>query len=258
MRTRSTHGLVAAFAAALCLAAASPLFAVHGGPSDGTSHPAVGFVFGQQSDPSVCNSEVIGCQGVLIAPDVFLTSGYCADVFADASEYGYSLTAVWVTFNPDDPLDCSSAIRVKEFHVHPNFDETATEPIDDVGVMILDTPSAITPAGLPGLDENEALARRDGVIVVGYGGLKGDNIRAWIRRSGVAGVVGVDEQTVTSRFALHGVCTGVFDGQGTFVGASNEISGITASFGGPCRRTTTQRVDIQSVRDFLDDFVTLP
>jgi hypothetical protein len=250
-------GVAAAVLASL--AAGSPLFAVRNGAPDARQHPAVGFIFAQQTDPAVCKAEVAGCHGVLIAPDVFLTSGYCAAAFSDPSLSGLNLTAVWVSLNSDNPFDCSTAIKVREFYVHPGFDETARDAANDVGVMILDTPSSAAPATLPTAGGLDSLNRGDLLTVVGYGGVTGQNILEYVRRSGPASLRSSDTETLISRFDNRDQCTAGFEeGAGTFIGSTNELAGLAVLFSGPCRKVVSQRLDTPGVRDFLGSFVTLP
>src|SRR6058998_3877944 len=83
-------------ASAALLFLISPAAAVNFGLSDGNGHPAVGFILGT-TGPAPCGylSQSVGCSGVLIAPDVFLTSGDCSSAFADGLSTGF-IDDVWV------------------------------------------------------------------------------------------------------------------------------------------------------------------
>src|SRR5947209_216813 len=90
---------------------------------DGSAHPSVGNIFAQQSDPNTCQAEVLtSCSATLISPTVAVTSGACAEQLVDNADYGYHLTAIWVSFNGSDLFDCATASRVSSEHFHPSFD----------------------------------------------------------------------------------------------------------------------------------------
>src|SRR4029453_7597586 len=97
-------------AALLCAALAFPAtaFALEGAPLDGNQHPSVGYLFAQQTDPSTCHGEILStCSATLLSSTVLVTTGSCADQFLHPEEYGYTLTAIWISFNPDNSFDCS-------------------------------------------------------------------------------------------------------------------------------------------------------
>src|SRR5512143_3864125 len=97
---------------ALAAFASVPAQAAVAGVPDGNGHPSVGHIFGQLDPGSTCVAQVIAnCVGVLIAPRVVVTTGDCTDAFANATEYGFNLTATWITFNSGNALDCGQAVR---------------------------------------------------------------------------------------------------------------------------------------------------
>jgi hypothetical protein len=87
-RRRNSSVGIAALTAGI-LAGATPALAVLNGALDGNHHPGVGFVFAQQTDPNVCSAEVVStCSATLPSSTVAVPSGGCAEVFADAADYG--------------------------------------------------------------------------------------------------------------------------------------------------------------------------
>ena len=252
--------------AGLLLLSASPLLAVNGGALDSANHPAVGFIYGTLSTDA-CLGQVLGCTGVLVAPTVFLTSAECADSFANAHQYGYDLKAVWVSFNPSSPFDCSGPSTVQQIAVNPAWDPAAADPAGNVGVMILADAAAPAPAGLPAEGRIDGLPITQIYTVVAYGDGNGGPSTSALdleRRSTTAlsRKVDAEQLTLSLRQAVKGSrpCIGQLNEAGpVYVGAGNEIvSLVTSHMRGSCWVADSQRLDVPSVRDFLSGYVALP
>lgn len=121
-----------------------PAHAVTNGDFDDGNHPAVGHVFGTFLDPNGNPFPTTGCTGVLIAEEVFLTSGECASIFEDSLAGGF-LDAAWVTFDPLMPSSTTfnrdKAVPVVAEYVNPAWPGGGTQAADnanDVGVLLLD------------------------------------------------------------------------------------------------------------------------
>jgi len=146
---RSAALVVAALAAAL--AGAEPAGAVVGGSIDNT-RAAVGFVYDQVSDTA--------CSGTLIAPAVVLTAAHC--LVGDPTAANYLVSFDVMPFAT--PLDF---VAVSEVHPQPAFDPgTLTH---DVGVLVLATPSGVTPLPWLDVDPGGVYAAGQGFVASGFG-----------------------------------------------------------------------------------------
>lgn len=112
------------------------------------------------------------CSGTLIHEEVVLTAGHCTASIKSFLDAGL-ITDVGVTFE-QDLSSVTTPLEVLDIITHPDYKKSKSNPYD-VGVLILDSPSSITPAALP--DENllDQLTLRQGkegmnFTVVGYGG----------------------------------------------------------------------------------------
>jgi len=244
------------------IAGGAPALAINNGPLDGNNHPSVGMIFGQQSDPNTCNAEVIGgCTATLISPTVAVSSGACADIFAHPEEYGYILTAVWINFNGDDPVDCSAASRVDSIHVHPSFDETQLDSPTNLGVFVLTAPATVTPATLPAANSQGGHVNGDSFEVVNWGTEAGGSFLSFRRRFSPARFMSSDADFLKLHLTLNGghICLGSVDGGGAFLPASQNLAALISSGdSGNCKVADYLRLDTPAARAFLDDYVTLP
>ncbi len=261
---RNTHHLtvgITVFVLAI-VSGGAPALAITNGPLDGNNHPSVGFIFGQQSDPNTCNAEVAGgCTATLISPTVAVSSGACADIFGHPEEYGYSLTAVWISFNGYDPFDCSAASRVDSIHAHPSFDETQLDSPTNFGVFVLTTPATVTPATLPAANSRGGYVNGDSFEVVNWGTEADMNIFSNRRRFAPATFLTSDADSLKLHLTLNGgeICLENVDGGGAFLPASQNLTALIRVEIGNCKVADYLRLDTPAVRDFLDDFaVTLP
>src|SRR5262245_37733561 len=199
----------------LAIAVASPALALE--TLDGSAHPSVGHIFAQQSDPNTCAGEVIAaCTATLISPTVAVSSGSCAEVFANATNYGYNLTAIWISFNGSDPFDCSTASRVDSIHFHPSFDETNPGTAFDIGVFILTAPAAAIPATLPAAGAQSGLVKKDPFDSVGWAQDSNGNYFTARRRIGPVQFQSGNSDFLTMHITQSGTCAAGWDGGGVF------------------------------------------
>ena len=246
---------------ALATLTALPAGAIVDGVPDGDGHPMVGAVVGEFD-----GVKDWFCSGTLIAPKVFLTAGHCTEVF-DA----YGLEDAWVTFDPVFDADAS-----KFWHgtwiTHPAYSPNTLA--NDVGLIILDKAvKKVTPATLPTLKLLDQM-KRDGTIDdelyknVGYGGtaeftggpptVTYDGIRR-VSYSPYGSLTqgNLHLQSNSNEPDTGGTCFGDSGGP-HFYGDSLLLVSVTSWGDAICRSNDmTQRVDIRSVQDFLDDYVTL-
>lgn len=226
---------------------------------DGSAHPSVGHIFAQQSDPNTCSGEVIAsCSATLISPTVALTTGGCAEVFADATEYGYNLTAIWISFNGSDPFDCATASRVASLHFHPSFNPNNTGTAVDIGVAILTAPAAAIPATLPAAGSQDGLVRGDPFDSVGWAPDSTGNYHTARRRVGPLQFRSRNASFLTMDLTQPGTCATGFDGGAAFYPGSQNLAGLDNGTHKKCTSGTFLRLDTPTSRGFLDDYVTLP
>ncbi|MGH2750089.1 MAG: S1 family peptidase [Actinomycetota bacterium] len=259
------RSIVALVLVAFSLMVVAPATAiVYGEPDDGR-HPYVG-AFVLEIDGEFRRI----CSGSLISTTVFLTAGHCTAAAEDILEPG---EPVFVTF--DDVVRQTSTFHSGTPHTHPEFGSGGNNDPHDIAVIVLDEP--VTTQGLAELPEENLLddmkseLRDQTFTAVGYGTIretrkKGpQNIlpnlerrmalqsfnalnKAWLRLS-------MNEATGDG-----GTCFGDSGGP-HFLGGeeSNLVVSITVTGDAVCKATDdTYRVDTQSARDFLGDFVALP
>jgi len=244
----------------LVLASATPTLALVSGPLDGGAHPSVGHLFAQISDPGMCSAEVFaGCSATLISSTVAVTSGGCAEVLINAADYGYDLTAIWISFNGNDPFDCATASRVQSLHFHPGFDETDPGSPTDIGVVVLAAPATATRANLPAAGSQGANFRGDPLDSVGWAQDDNGNVFTYRRRVGPVDFRATAPEYLFTHLVLKGnTCATGLDGGGLFLPGSQNLAGLDNSAGNGCKNGTFLRLDSAAARDFLEDFVALP
>lgn len=206
------------------------------------------------------------CSGALIAPDVFLTAAHCTE-----SLERRGITDAWVTF--DAAFDATSGNFIHGSYVaHPGYNPNTLA--NDVAVVLLDEEAdGIVPARLPTLRQlshmKAAKLKSTWFTNVGYGGTiefkKHPPLLAYdgVRRYSESLYSGLTKHTL--RLLMNNDATG---GGGTCFGDSGgphflrdtNLLVSTTSWGDAwCRALDqTHRLDIPSVRNFLDDYVALP
>jgi hypothetical protein len=242
---------------------------VYGQP-DGNRHPYVGaLVF--ESDGEMRKI----CSGTLIDSDVYLTAGHCTAALASR---GVAPDDVWVTF--DSVFSQDATFLPGTYHTHPDFGFSGpggrSDP-QDIAVVVLDEPATgLTPARLPGeglLDDLHAAHElmSQTFTAVGYGTIRET------RTGGPQNILPNNERRYALQHALSlqpawltlsmnqargdgGTCFGDSGGPHFLGGAqSNLIVSITVTGDIVCKATdVTYRVDTDSARDFLADFVDVP
>lgn len=250
---------------AILVLAVAPAGAITFGEPDGNRHPNVGLLL---ADFSGDGTPIPECSGTLISPTVFLTAGHCTLPF---SQLG--ITKIWVTFDSEFDPAKSKLIPAAGFATHPGFDPGTL--FNDVGVVILSkpvrgvTPGALPPEGL--LDQMQAAGTLQGqtFVNVGYGataafkGMPPALAFDGVRRFSTSPYGGLTQNwlhLLGNQDATGEGSTCFGDSGGPhFLGDSNLIVSVTSWGDAICRSLDmTQRVDTASVREFLDDFVTLP
>lgn len=260
---RTTLAIVALVA--ILLLAAAPARAITFGEPDGDRHPNVGLLLGDfQGD----GTPVPICSGTLVSPTVVLTAGHCTSVFTDLG-----VTRIWITFDSAFDPATSPLVPVASVVTHPDFDSHTL--FNDVGVALLAYPlqgatvSALPTADLLGQLKDAGALHDTTFVNVGYGvtatfkGGPPTTIFDGVRRLSTSPYGGLTPNWLhllgnNDATGQGGTCSGDSGGP-RFLGNSNLIVGVTSWGDGQCRSLNmAQRVDIPSVREFLDDYLTLP
>ena len=235
------------------------------GQPDGNGHPNVGAMIVLEPDGSMW----LYCSGTLISPTVFLTAAHCT---AAAAAYGAAPEDVFVTFDP--VYDENATLHPGTYHLNPNYGHDMHD-LHDVAVIVLDesitdiTPAALPPAGL--LDDMKKAHELKGqqFVTVGYGRLRDDKTKAW-QAIGDAGERYFADQTFLAlkpywlQISMNpstgsgGTCYGDSGGP-HFLGDTDMVVSLTVTGDAWCRATdVTYRLDTDSARDYLEQFVDLP
>jgi V8-like Glu-specific endopeptidase len=236
------------------LALAVPAGAITNGTADGTKHPNVG---GLVNDTRYSDGTWLYCSGTLISPTVFLTAAHCADDGA----------RVRVTFDP--AYEDGDKTYAGTFHADPAYSQVQSDT-HDIAVVVFDKAvKGITPAQLPTANSLSTLSGSQQFTSVGYGAYEVTNQPGGHRylyddvRMVATGTLNSINPTWL-RISMNpstgngGTCYGDSGGP-NFLGDSNLIAAITITGDAVCRSTNvTYRLDTESARAFLGQYVTLP
>jgi Trypsin len=251
---------LAAVAAAAVIAGGA--LAITYGQLDGSRHPEVGALV--EMGPS---GPFANCSGTLISPTVLVTAAHCDN----------GTQTVSVTF---DPQVSSHSGITGAFHADPLFGGGQGDA-HDIAVVVFSQPIAdATPAKLPSaglLDAMKAGKTLDNATTftaVGYGGQERSFVDQgqWFiasrgaREFAVSSFNGLNKGYIRlSQNPSHGdggTCYGDSGGPyflGSGAGETTTIAAITTTGDTPCTSTgVAYRLDTESARAFLGQFVTLP
>lgn len=229
--------------------------AIIGGEQDGTGHPEVGALLATQA---YSDGTWAACSGTLISSTVFLTAAHC----------DLGVSTVRVTFAPSY-IEGNSITYSGTWHADPQYSPAQNDP-HDIAVVVFPSPVSTTWAQLPAAGSLDDLSLWDEFTSVGYGAhlvttgqvfhyddtryvatgrLRAQN-RSWLRLSMVAAL------------GDGGTCFADSGGP-NFLGAganeTNIIAATTITGDFACAATNVDyRLDTDSARAFLDDYVTLP
>jgi hypothetical protein len=254
---------------------AAPGLAITYGEPDGDGHPNVGSI--------VLDLPGLGlfqwCSGTLIAAEVFLTASHCTepldDVLAD-----FPGAQVLVTFDPT--ISESGTFHTGTWHTNPNYNgfqgKGGSSDPGDVAVIVLDEAPGIEPAALPPagmLDDLKAqhVLKDTRFTAVGYGTVRETNTTGFAgilanldRNRSEQGYLSLTKAWLTLSMNLStgdgGTCYGDsggphfihLDGVETSIVASITVTGDAVCVASD----KTYRMDTESARSFLGQFVTLP
>jgi hypothetical protein len=228
----------------------------NGGP-DGEGHPNVGALLAPQA---YSDGTWATCTGTLIAPTVFLTAAHC--------DWGLSRMAV--TF-ASSYIPGTSPIYWGTWYAHPDYRPAQGDP-HDIAVVVLDQAVGITPALLPQAGSLDGLDLWTEFTAVGYGAQSvtidhGPTFHyADIRYVATGSLLATNKSwlrlSMNPTLGDGGTCYGDSGGP-NFLGAgaseTNIVAATTITGDFMCRATNVDyRLDTESARAFLDDYVTLP
>jgi secreted trypsin-like serine protease len=254
------RALIGALLAFAILVAGASAITTNGFPDNG-QHPNVGAIM-VPSSSGAGYAEV--CSGTLVSSTVFLTASHCT-AFLEADP-----RPEFVTFDETDIEPSPSGLIPATAHTNPAYKGGVR---DDVSVMVLSTPQAITPAQLPALGylDTLPLGQSTRFTVVGYGtsekvivkGEKGPQFPfEGDRGYGIGGFNALTPQWLKmSQNPAHGdsgACYGDSGGP-TFLGAAPDdgdvVLAVTSTGDAPCYSTNVaSRTDSPSARAFLSSF----
>ena len=256
----------------LLLVSTLPASAIVYGEPDGNAHPFVGSIVVRIPGQGLFQF----CSGTLIAANVFLTASHCtAPLDSILAENPGS--EVLVTF--DSTITEGGTFYTGAWHTNPAYlTGNGESDTHDVAVIVLDQAPGITPAQLPTaglLDELKAghVLKDTLFTVVGYGTVRETN------RTGFQGILDnlerrrADQEflsltnawlTLSMNLATSngGACYGDSGGP-HFIHLDGEetriVASITVTGDAVCKATDkTYRMDTESARSFLANYVTLP
>jgi len=237
-----------------CLLTGSPAMAITNGTLDGNKHPAVG---GLVSSTQYSDGTWLYCSGTLISPTVFLTAAHCG---TDGEQVG-------VTFDSD--YEEGDKVYYGTFYADPLYPGPSSDS-HDIAVVVFDTAvKGITPALLPEADSLSDLSSQQRFTSVGYGAYEvtnepgGHRYLYDDRRMVATGELNAINKTwlrisMNASTGNGGTCYGDSGGP-NFLGTTDVIAAITITGDAVCRSTNVvYRLDTESARDFLGQFVVLP
>ena len=266
------RSLIAAIIVVVLLSVfASPASAIVYGEPDGNDHPFVGSMVLRVPGEGLFQ----WCSGTLISETVFLTASHCTigvDEFLAANP-GFEML---VTFDP--AISESGTFFTGTLHTNPNFPGNGASDTGDVAVIVLDQSPGIAPASLPTaalLDQlkDSHILNNTRFTAVGYGTIRVTN------RTGFQGILdNLDRNRAEQGFnsltrawltlpmnmsnGNGGTCYGDSGGP-HFIHLDGEettiVASVTVTGDAPCKATDkTYRMDTESARSFLSNFVDLP
>ncbi len=235
------------------LSIATPAQAITNGELDGSGHPNVGALV---SPTQYSDGTWLYCSGTLISPTVFLTAAHCAEG-----------ALVTVTFSP--AYKDGDKTYTGTWYADPRYNWKQSDP-HDIAVVVFDKPiKGIVPARLPAADSLSDLSGSQQFTSVGYGAYKVTNGPGGHRYlyNDVRMVATGTLNSITPawlRISMNpstgngGTCYGDSGGP-NFLGTTDIVAAITVTGDAVCRSTNvTYRLDTESARAFLGQFVTLP
>jgi len=247
-------------------AAERPSLIVSGTPT-GSSYASVGALAYDFDGDGITGDDGL-CTGSLVSATVFLTAAHCVEFLPANSQ-------LYVSFAPDLYAHGAKYIAATGYEYHPQYNWTYDDA-HDIAVVLLPASATkgMTPYKLPTLNYLDKLAAKGALasalfLNVGYGTsatLSGVPDYSWdgVRKYSYSEYMGLKPYFLgllmqTNATGEGGDCYG--DSGGPKFLASDPTTVVATVVTGdiPCRSTSWDyRVDTQSARDFLAEFVKLP
>lgn len=280
MRNRLLMLVAAVLLATGFTAVSAPAQASTGGTPDGDAHPNVGLILFYDATGRY------RCSATLVSPTVLLTAAHCTSgtlgktlvtfdsVIAEAPPSPFPVAADPTVGYTEEELAAAGYLSGQAY-THPEYsDFTDLDNWNDVGVIVLDEPvTGIEPATIADLGTLDAISssqlRRTIFTAVGYGTevRKADTgpqnpqpmsyplIRRYVDMPGQKLTPQILQTNGNEKdpFGTGGTC---FGDSGGPVFLNGEVVAVTSyGYTNNCRYLGGyQRVDIQGVQDWLDDF----
>lgn len=228
--------------------------AITNGIPDENAHPNVG---GLVSAIQYSDGTWLYCSGTLISPTIFLTAAHCGE---DGERVGVTFDTAYVE---------GDKVYFGTFEADPAYNQAQSDT-HDIAVVVFDKGiKKITPATLPSEGSLSSLSGSQTFVPVGYGAYEVTNgpgghtyLYNDVRMKTVGTLNSINPTWL--RISMNestgdgGTCYGDSGGP-NFLGDTNVIASITITGDAVCRATNvTYRLDTQSTRAFLSQYVTLP
>jgi hypothetical protein len=263
---RSGRLVVVTLSIALAVTATGmlPASAVSNGEPDGNRHPNVGCVLGQLPDGSF-----VGCgTGQLIAPNVVMLAAHEFPVLE-----GFGATRFFVSFESTVDPATSKLYEIADIEIAPGFNPISFAGLDLAVILLSEPVAGVEPIELPSaglVDQMEGSGdlRDASVTVVGYGLDCTDTIPCPVlldvtRRLAQEAFGALQGSTFTvlsnnQATGEGGPCFGDSGSPHILPGTTTTI-GVTKAIRGNCNTAVpVTRVDTESARSFLGQFLPLP
>jgi secreted trypsin-like serine protease len=258
----------------------APTSAITNGESDGIDHPFVGsLVLDVPEDVGIGQEAGLYqfCSGTLLDGGLFLTASHCLADWEYFEQVRFPGSTFVVTFDPTIASG-GTFYAASAHHVHPEYGMPRSNDAHDVGLIELDGTSSLATAQLPTagmLDKLKAdhVLKDTTFTTVGYGTVRDTQKGAFAsildnldRNKADQGFHSLTKAwlnlPMTPSTGDGGTCYGDsggphfiwLDGQET-----NIVASITVGGDAPCKALDkTYRMDTESARDFLGQFLPLP
>ncbi|HYJ80496.1 MAG TPA: trypsin-like serine protease [Longimicrobiaceae bacterium] len=246
---------------------AAPRFINNGTPTGGDYGNVGALLFDFDANGAIDGDDV-ACTGSLISPTVFLTAAHCVEFLPASAQ-------LYVSFAPDMYARRINAIAATGFSYDPRYGHDQAD-LYDLAVVFLPAGSTrgVTPLKLPPAGYLDALAAQGKLsgqlfVNVGYGvsaNRTGPPSFTYdgVRKSSKSEFMALQPAWLgllmnTSATGEGGDCYGDSGGPKFLDGKPDMVVATVTTGDYPCRATTWDyRLDTESARSFLGQFVTLP
>jgi len=260
----------------LALLVALPAQAITFGQFDGEAHPNVGMLWAQI--PSGFFGVCTGTKVPSAHPesyDVFLTAAHCLAWAPEGTTWFVTFDSQTVDYSVDPPVIIADFTEALGAAYHPMYGQNMAD-LHDIGVVLLPPGSTagIQPADMPTAGFLDEMKAKNGLkgqpfVAVGYGATRLDKTKGFqplfyedIRQFATGTYNSLTKSwlhiSMNPSTGDGGTCYGDSGGP-HFLGETNLLVSITVTGDAPCRASdVTYRIDTESARAFLSEFIALP